>query len=105
LSQATVTVAAGADGQTALYEDNGTDASHSAATTIRYAGQQLTIEPSTSPQPGRQWTVVFANANAPSSVTVNALAVSTWTYDSAKRTITVTTPRQPTSQGLVVAYR
>jgi alpha-glucosidase (family GH31 glycosyl hydrolase) len=105
LSQATVTVAAGADGQTTLYEDNGTDASHSAATPIRYAGQQLTISPAGSPLPQRQWTVVFANASAPSSVTVNAKAVSTWTWDSAKRTITVTTPAQPTSQGLVVAYR
>jgi alpha-glucosidase (family GH31 glycosyl hydrolase) len=105
LTQATVTVAGGGDGQTTLYEDNGTDATHSAATPIRYAGQQLTIEPSMSPQAGRQWTIVFANANVPNSVTVNAQAVSTWTYDSAKRTITVTTPRQPTSQGLVVSYR
>jgi hypothetical protein len=109
LSKVTVTVAGGASGQSALYEDNGTDASRSSVTPIRFAGQQLTVGPAMGGFPGqvaqRQWTVAFTNATAPSSVTVNGKAVTSWTWNASTRTITVTTPTQPTGQPLTVAYR
>jgi len=113
LTKATVTVAGGASGQTALYEDNGTttDLRQSTTTPIRYndAGHEAAIGPATGSFAGqvtqRQWTVAFTNASAPSSVTVNGRAVTSWTWNAGTRTVTVTTPTQSTSQGLVVAYR
>ena len=113
LTKATVTVAGGASGQTALYEDNGTtaDLRQSTSTPIRYndAGHEVTIGPATGSFAGqvtqRQWTVAFTNATAPSSVTVNGRAVTSWTWNAGTRTVTVTAPTQSTSQGLVVAYR
>ncbi|MEV6607649.1 TIM-barrel domain-containing protein [Kutzneria sp. NPDC051319] len=111
LARATVTVAAGANGSTALYEDNGTDASRSSSTPIQYSDSrhEVRVGPAVGTFPGqvtqRQWTVAFTNASAPTSVTVNGQSVSTWTWDSARRTVTVTTPTQSTGQPLVVAYQ
>jgi alpha-glucosidase (family GH31 glycosyl hydrolase) len=111
LTRATVTVAAGADGQTSLYEDNGTDASRSSSTPIQYSDSrhEVRIGPAVGTFTGqvtqRQWTVAVTNATAPTSVTVNGRSVSTWTWDSARRTVTVTTPAQSTGQPLMVAYR
>src|SRR5262249_55407450 len=44
LTKATVTVAAGASGQTSLYEDNGTDSRHSSSTPIRYNDGQHQLQ-------------------------------------------------------------
>jgi hypothetical protein len=110
LTKATVTIAGGADGQTALYEDNGTDAKHSASTPIQYTDSQhqVRIGPAMGGFTGqvtqRQWTVTFTNASAPSSVSVNGRS-SAFTWNATTRTITVTAPTQSTGQPLVVSYR
>ena len=99
-----------ADGQTALYEDNGTDAKHSASTPIQYTDSQhqVRIGPAMGGFTGqvtqRQWTVTFTNASAPSSVSVNGRS-SAFTWNATTRTITVTAPTQSTGQPLVVSYR
>ncbi|TDP92943.1 TIM-barrel domain-containing protein [Labedaea rhizosphaerae] len=115
LTKATVTVAGGASGATSLYEDNGTttDAGQSTSTAIRYVESgglhQVQVGPATGGFAGqvtsRQWTIAFTNASAPRTVTVGGQQVSSWTWDATTRTVTVTTPPQPTNRALVVAYR
>ncbi len=112
LTQATITVAAGASGSTALYEDNGTtiDTRQSTTTPIGYddSQHQVRIGAAIGNFAGqvtqRQWTVVFINASAPRTVTINGGQVSSWSWSAATRTVTVTAPVQATSTGLVVAY-
>jgi hypothetical protein len=122
LTEVTVTVAGGASGATALYEDNGTttDVKQSTSTPIRYLENggvhQVQVGPATGGFAGqvtqRQWTVAFTNASAPRTahraprtVTVNGHQVRSWSWNATTRTVTVTTPPQPTKRTLVVSYR
>ena len=113
LTNATVTVAEGAPGSFALYEDNGTttNSAQSATTEITYGGHKVTIAPAKGSFTGqvrqRAWTVEFENAQQPSSVSVNGvkLASGKWTWDAASHTLTVSAPAQSVRQGLVVSYR
>ncbi len=117
LTKVTLTVASGADGQFSLYEDDGTttDPARSATTPITYAERggdhRLTIAPARGGFPGqvtgRQWTLVFHNANAPGTVRLDGQPVpaSRWTYNAATRTLTVTTTTVPTNRAVTVDYR
>lgn len=116
LSAATVTVAEGANGSTTLYEDDGTttDLTQSATTTVRYqlAGRQhrVTIERPQGTFDGqvakRAWTVTYANATAPTTVTVNGVKVTaaSWTYSNASHRLTVRVPAQTVTRDVVVQY-
>jgi hypothetical protein len=55
----------------------------------------------------RQWTVAFLDATAPTTVTVNGQRVpaSSWTWDAATSTVTVTAPAQSVRHPLEVSYR
>ena len=108
----TLTVAGGADGHYTLYEDNGTDASRSATTSVDYrehgGDHQLSISPARGQFPGqvtqRQWTVQFRNADAPHRVLVNGGSAQ-WSYDAATRTLTVDVPARSVYRSTVVSYR
>jgi alpha-glucosidase (family GH31 glycosyl hydrolase) len=117
LTKVTVTVAGGRSGSFSMYEDNGTTTSlrQSATTRIRYteAGPNRTvrIDPAAGSFAGqvtqRQWTVAFQNATAPASVTIGGQRVpaSSWRWDAAARTLTVTAPAQSVHHPLTVSYR
>ena len=116
LTKVTVTVAGGRSGSFALYEDNGTttDLRQSATTRVSYteAGPSHTIR--ISPVAGsfagqvsqRQWTVAFLNATAPTTVTINEHQVpaSSWRWDAATSTLTVTAPTQSVRHPLTISY-
>jgi hypothetical protein len=117
LSKVTATVAGGSSGSFAMYEDNGTttDLRQSATTRLSYteAGPNHTVR--ISPAVGtfagqmsqRQWTVAFLNATAPTTVTINEHQVpaSSWTWDAATSTLTVTAPTQSVRDPLTISYR
>jgi len=113
LTKATVTVAEGAPGSFTLYEDNGatTNTAQSATTEITYAKHKVTVAPAKGTFAGqvrqRSWTIVFQNAQPPTSVSVDGTRVTAdeWTWDSASRTLTVTVPTQSVNQRLVVSYK
>jgi alpha-glucosidase (family GH31 glycosyl hydrolase) len=113
LTNATVTVAEGARGSFALYEDDGTttNTAQSATTKITYADHKVTVAPVAGTFSGqvsqRSWTIVFRNAQAPTSVSVNGHKVTAdeWTWDSASHTLTVTAPAQSLNQRLIVSYK
>jgi hypothetical protein len=108
----TLTVAGGADGHYSMYEDNGTDASRSATTSVDYrehgGDHQLSISPARGQFPGqvtqRQWTVQFRDADAPHRVLVDGHPAR-WTYDASTRTLTATVPTQSVQRNTVVSYR
>ncbi|MEV0405562.1 TIM-barrel domain-containing protein [Actinoallomurus sp. NPDC050550] len=117
LSKVTVNVAGGADGSFALYEDDGRSAgSHpSATTTLRYTengGEHvLRIGPARGRFPGqvarRQWTAVFSAADRPTAVRVDGVPVpeGSWSYDDARRRVTVTVPVRPVGAATTIDYR
>ncbi|MCX4722309.1 TIM-barrel domain-containing protein [Streptomyces sp. NBC_01306] len=109
-----VTLTVGSSGHSSfpLYEDAGDGMQYSrgehATTTIRTAGDTLTVSPQQGTYPdrvtSRSWTLSYVNAERPRSVTVNGKPVK-WTYDSAKRTLTVKTAQLPTDQRTVIKTR
>ncbi len=100
-----------------MYEDNGTTTNlrQSATTRIRYteAGPDRTvrIDPAAGSFTGqvanRQWTVAFLNATAPTKVTIDGRRVpaSSWTWDAATSTLTVTAPALSVRHPLEIGYR
>ncbi|WP_329259633.1 carbohydrate-binding protein [Actinoallomurus sp. NBC_01490] len=113
LNKVTLTVSGGADGMYSLYEDDGRSASPKSATIrMRYTDKThtLRIEPakgSFSGQVGsRQWTAVFTNANAPSTVRVNGTPApaGSWKYDPDRRTLTVTVPARSIRTATTISY-
>ena len=100
-----------------MYEDNGTttDLRQSATTRVRYteAGPDHTVRigPAAGSFTGqvsqRQWTVAFLNATAPTTVTINEQQVpaSSWRWDAATSTLTVTAPPQSVHHPLAISYR
>jgi alpha-glucosidase (family GH31 glycosyl hydrolase) len=113
LTKVTATVAEGSNGTASLYQDNGvtTNRSLAAVSHVRYAKNgaqhQVQIDPTAGRATQQQWTVAFLNATAPKVVTVNgrALSAKSWQWNADTRTLTVTAPACPSSQGVVVAYR
>jgi hypothetical protein len=112
LSKVTLTVAGGADGSYALYEDDGVSASHSATTAVRYRdnGHILHIAPVHGAFQGqvteRQWTIVFTNATAPAAVRINGAVApaASWTFDPGRRTLTVTVPTRSVRAATTVGF-
>ena len=113
-----VTVATGAaKGTFKLYEDNGstTDAAQSATTAIKYAesgaDHTVTIAAASGTFAGqvaqRAWVVRFANASAPTSVTLDGvqLEAGSWSYDAATRKLSVPVATRAVSRKTVVSYR
>jgi len=118
LTQVTLTVAAGANGSTSLYEDDGKPATghgHSATTAIRYretgAGHTLTIGSAAGGFSNqvelRQWTVSVVGTDAPSTVSADAkeLSPADYRYDAATRTLTLTLPRRNVHNAVTVTFR
>ncbi|WP_069462311.1 TIM-barrel domain-containing protein [Actinacidiphila rubida] len=118
LTQATLTVTAGASGGTTLYEDDGKPATgpgHSATTAIRYrqsaAGSTLTIGAASGGFEGqvtsRRWTVALVGADAPASVSAGGgeLSPDDYRYDAATRTLTVTLPPRNPHRGVTLTFR
>jgi alpha-glucosidase (family GH31 glycosyl hydrolase) len=117
LDAVTLTVAAGANGHTSLFEDDGTtsDRTQSTRTDIRYTegGQSaaLRVDAPSGSFAGqvqkRAWTVRFVGAREPESVTLdgNAAPAGSWTWDAASNVLTVQVAERPASQGVEVAYR
>ena len=116
LTKVTLNVAEGANGSFSLYEDDGqsTAANQSATTKITYSehgkNHLLRINPVRGKFKGqvtqRQWTVTFTNATAPHMVRVNGIKPSAlnWTFDQAKRTLTVKVPQRSVKVATVVSY-
>ncbi|HEX2903596.1 MAG TPA: TIM-barrel domain-containing protein [Jatrophihabitans sp.] len=117
LDQVTVTVAEGANGSGSLYEDNGdtTDLAQSSTTTIKYDRHGRNHEVSIAGVRGhfagqvqrRAWTVVFSNASAPTTVSIDGHKVSaaSWSWDAATGSVTVHVPARPIRDRVVVSYR
>ncbi|WP_280883288.1 TIM-barrel domain-containing protein [Streptomyces pseudovenezuelae] len=116
LTKVTLTVAAGASGSYALYEDDGTTAGrgHSAVTKIRYrengSRRTVTIDPATGSFHGqvrtRQWTVALLGVTAPSTVRVGRAQLSpdAYHFDSTTRTLTLTLPARSVRTPVTVTY-
>jgi Glycosyl hydrolases family 31/Carbohydrate binding module (family 35)/Domain of unknown function (DUF5110) len=117
LTKVTVTVAGGSSGSFAMYEDNGTttDLRQSATTRVSYTetgpNHTVRIAPAAGSFTGqvsqRQWTVAFQNATAPTTVTINQQQVpaSSWIWDAATSTLSVTAPAQSVHHPLTISYR
>lgn len=113
----TVTLATGAKGRFTLFEDDGRNPklSQSASTAMAYdeagADHSLVIKPADGSFAGqvtqRSWTVVFMNASAPGSVTLDGVAVppGDWSHDQASRRLTVKVPQRSVLKATTVAYR
>jgi hypothetical protein len=100
LSQLTLSLAAGADGQFSLYQDAGEGPVTQSATTVLSwadAARTLTIGASVGSAPGapaaRAYTLRLLNAVAPTAVRVDGVQVpeTDWAYNPNTRTVTVTT--------------
>jgi hypothetical protein len=100
----TLNVAAGADGSYSLYEDAGEGAPTASTTTPftwRDASRTLTIGAAAGTYPGapasRSYTLRLTNAGAPTAVSVDGVQVpeTAWSYNSDRRTVTVTTAALP----------
>jgi len=110
LTKVTLTVSGGADGSYSLYEDNGTTASQSSTTAIRYteSGHSLNIAAAQGGYTGqptdRQWTAVFTNATPPTTVNVNGTPTTNWKYDTTRKTLTVTVPARSIRSATTVSY-
>jgi hypothetical protein len=112
LSQLTLAVAAGADGQFSLYQDAGEGPVTSSATTLftwTDTARTLTIAASAGTFPGapaaRAYTLRLANAVAPTAVRVDGVQVpeTDWAYNANRRTVTVMTVALPVSAAHTVA--
>ena len=104
LTQLTLAVAAGADGQFSLYEDAGEGpVTASATTSLRFtdATRTLAIAATAGTFPGapaaRAYTLRLSNTVAPTAVTVDGVQVAetAWAYNANRRTVTVTTAALP----------
>lgn len=116
LSKVTFTVPVGAAGSYSLYEDDGTTTSTQNATTAVQFSQSgstrtLTISPAVGSFPGqvtqRQWQAVFLNATAPTSVKIDGATApsSAWSWNSARRSLTVTVPTRSVTGQTTVSYQ
>ena len=112
LSQLTLAVAAGADGQLALYEDAGEGpATASATTVVRWADatRTLAIAATAGTFPGaasaRGYTLRLSNTVAPTAVRVDGVQVAEtdWAYNANRRTVTVTTALLPVAAAHTVS--
>ncbi len=113
LTKVTLDVAAGADGNFSLYEDNGTTTSahQSATTAIRYTDRTRTLTIAarhgtyTGAVANRAWTARIHDVGAvPARITVNGTTVTS-SYDPASRTLTIRTPSLPVSRTVTLTYR
>ena len=103
MTQLTLTVGAGADGNFSLYQDAGEGPGYgsgqSTSTPISWndAGRTLTIGASAGTYPGaatsRAYTLRLTNSGAPTAVSVDGaqLPETAWSYNASSRTVTVTT--------------
>ncbi|MDQ3936065.1 MAG: DUF5110 domain-containing protein [Actinomycetota bacterium] len=111
-------VQAGADGAFRLYEDAGDGLAYRrgahAFTRISHddrgaAGAVVRIGAARGSFPGRLgrrgWDVRLAGIDRPGTVTIDRRATTEWTYDEATRTVTVATPRLPTSRTARIELR
>lgn len=116
LDDVLVTVAAGADGEFTLYEDDGSSRDAAAATTrIGYSERAgirtVRIDPTHGTFPGRpeirSWTVTVRNATAPAVVQLDGrpLAATQWEWNAAERTVTVRAGSRATAAGTTVTLR
>ncbi|MFE2427309.1 TIM-barrel domain-containing protein [Streptomyces sp. NPDC059373] len=117
LAKVTLDIAEGASGSYDLYEDNGTttDTHQSATTRIRYTetGRQHTVRIGPAAGSfrgqvtGREWTVSFVNATAPTTVTANGTRLSSHAYhwDSGTRTLTVRLSQRNVRTPITFTYR
>ncbi|MFK4084693.1 TIM-barrel domain-containing protein [Kribbella sp. NPDC020789] len=96
LTQLTATVAAGANGGFSLYQDAGEGSGSSASTQLTWndRAHALTIGATRGTYPGaataRTYTLRLTNSAAPTAAYVDGRR-TTWSYDAASRTVTVTT--------------
>lgn len=116
LTKVTLTVAAGADGTSSLYEDDGTTSGpgHSAVTKIRYrehaSRHTVTIGPAAGSFQGqverRQWTVTLLGVTESTRVSVGGKGVAPRAthYDSAAHTLSVTLPPRRAHTSVTVSY-
>ncbi|MDT8915974.1 ricin-type beta-trefoil lectin domain protein [Amycolatopsis sp. PS_44_ISF1] len=103
LTQLTLSVGAGADGNFSLYQDSGEGTGPSATTPIRWndAGRTLTVGAAAGTYPGapsaRAYTLRLSNTVAPTAVSVDGgrLPETAWAYNSDARTVTVNTASLP----------
>ncbi|RZU50742.1 uncharacterized protein DUF5110 [Krasilnikovia cinnamomea] len=115
LRAATVTVAVGENGRTALYEDDGTDHTRHATTELTYRESgglhTVRIGPVRGHHAGqpsvREWTVVFTGATSPQTVRVNGRVLSraAWSYAADTRSLTLRMGAHPMHEPLTVTYR
>jgi len=103
LTQLTLTVGAGANGNFALYQDSGEGTGPSSTTPVTWndAGRTLTVGATAGTYPGaataRAYTLRLTNAGAPTAVSVDGVQVpeTAWAYNANTRTVTVTTASLP----------
>jgi hypothetical protein len=103
LTQLTLTVGAGANGNFALYQDSGEGTGPSGSTPIAWndASRTLTVGATAGTYPGaataRAYTLRLTNSVAPTAVSVDGVQVpeTAWSYNAASRTVTVTTASLP----------
>jgi hypothetical protein len=103
LTQLTLTVGAGANGNFALYQDSGEGTGPSSTTPFTWndAGRTLTVGATAGTYPGaataRAYTLRLTNAGAPTAVSVDGVQVpeTAWSYNASTRTVTVTTASLP----------
>ena len=112
LTAATVTVAAGANGSSTLYEDDGgaTSSTRHAITQLRYSNHSLVIGPAVGSFDGqvtqRTWTVKFLGVTKPHVVLVDGRPASSseWSWDPTTNSLTVHLRSQSTHAPAVVSY-
>ncbi|MCW2945374.1 MAG: alpha-xylosidase [Actinoallomurus sp.] len=116
LTKVTLNVTEGAGGTYSLYEDDGqsTAPNQSATTAVRYTENRrdhvLHIDPArgtfSGQVTGRQWTVVFTGATAPTAVRINGATAPTanWKFDANRRALTVTVPTRSVRAATTISY-
>jgi hypothetical protein len=103
LTQLTLAVAAGANGNFSLYQDSGEGTGPSATTPVTWndASRTLTVGATAGTYPGaataRAYTLRLTNTVAPTAVSVDGaqLPETAWAYNPDARTVTVNTARLP----------
>ena len=108
-------VVPGADGETSLYEDEGDTEGYKqgayTTTRISHQGKQVTIHPREGRFLGmpdsRAYTVEFLAQQRPSAVSINGkqIASDAWSYDNAKRVVTVNVPRTSCQQAITIMLK
>jgi hypothetical protein len=83
LTEATATIAAGANGSATL--------SDGTRLTYRHSGHTVTIDG----KARRDWTLAVTGTDRPRTVRIDGRPTSAWTYAAASRTLTITVPARP----------